>query len=256
MGVRRCCAVLFFVAWLFLPSPLKAQDEPAPPLLRDDVAGYELPLPSSGWREISDVRLLEEQARRICVVFMRDGIIPGASLMRGAFLPDSAPASPALILFTLEYATLGLNAEAVKNMAEKPRGVAASLANAVQESYLELFPRSVMVNSYLGDDFFSLNLRSVLDFSQEEATTRNRHIRMTLTAHGALVLMTLYDGPPQAEYDRGIAASVRTLRILPDKGLQNVRPPFEASILDYLLLISAIFFTVYLARRFRRAMRG
>jgi hypothetical protein len=249
-------AVLFFVVWSFLPSPLNAQEAPAHPFLRDEGAGYELPLPSADWREITDARLLEEQARRVCVVFMRDGVIRGASSMRGAFLPDSAPASPALILFTLEYATLGLDAEAVKDMAEKSRAVAATLANAVQESFRELFPGSIMINSYLGEDFFLLNLRSVLDFSQEAATTRNRYIRMTLTARGALVLMTLYDGPPQAEYDRDIAASVRTLRILPDKALQSVRPPFEASFLDYLLLIAAILFVVYLARRFRRAKRS
>jgi hypothetical protein len=186
---------------------------------------------------------------------MRDGVIRGASAIRGAFLPDSAPASPALILFSLDYATLGLNAETVKDMAKKSQAVAASLADAVQESYQELFPRSIMVNSALGDDFFILNLRSVLDFSQEEATTRNRLIRMTLTAHGALLLMTLYDGPPQTIYDRDIAASVRALRILPDKAVQTLRPPFEASFLDYLLLIAAIIFAVVLAGRFRRAKR-
>lgn len=253
--MRIYFAVLFFAAWLFIPSPLSAQEAPAPPLLRDDGAGYELPLPSSDWLEITDARLLEEQARRVCVVFMRDGVIRGASSMRGAFLPDSAPASPALIVFALDYASLGLDAEAVKDLAQKSRAVAATLANAVQESFLELFPGSIMVNSYLGEDFFALNLRSVLDFSQEEATTRHRLIRLTLTAHGALVLMTLYDGPPQAEYDRDIAASVRALRILPENALQNVRPPFEASFLDYLMLIGVILLAVYIARRFRRAKR-
>jgi hypothetical protein len=112
-----------------------------------------------------------------------------------------------------------------------------------------------MVNSSLGEDFFSLNLRSVLDFSREAATTSNRQIRLTLTAHGALVLMTLYDGPPRAEYDRDIAASVLALRILPDETLQNMRPPFEASFLDYLLLIAVMIFAVHLARRFRRPRR-
>jgi hypothetical protein len=256
VGVRICLAVLFFVVWSFIPSPLNAQDEPAPPLLlQDDGAGYVLPLPSSDWREITDARLLEEQARRVCVVFMRDGVIRGAASMRGAFLPDSAPASPALIVFTLDYATLGLGAENVKDMAKRSRAVAATLANAVQESYRELFPRSIMVNSHLGEDFFSLNLRSVLDFSNEAATTRNRHIRMSLTAHGALVLMTQYDGPPNVAYDAALAASVREMRVLPGKEVRAVLPPFEASFFDYALILGAMVFVFFLMRRFRSKRR-
>ncbi|MDR2668899.1 MAG: hypothetical protein LBC14_02960, partial [Desulfovibrio sp.] len=113
-----------------------------------------------------------------------------------------------------------------------------------------------MVNSHLGDDFFSLNLRSVTDFADEAGTTGNRHLKVMLTVNGALVLMTVYNGLPDAAYDEAVAASVRAMRVLPEKSLQRVNPPYQASLSDYLMFVGALIFFVYIVLRLRAAMRS
>jgi hypothetical protein len=192
----------------------------------------------------------------VCVVFASDGAIPGATRIRGAVLPDDAAAAPALVVFALAYAELGLDTKAVQEIAKDSQSLTATLANALQESYLRMFPKSILVNSHLGDDFFSLNLRTVTDFADEAGTTRNRHLKVALTVDGALVLMTVYDGLPVAAYDEAVAASVRALRVLPEKTLQRVNPPFQASLPDYLMLAGALVFFVYIVLRLRAAMRS
>jgi hypothetical protein len=175
--------------------------------------------------------------------------------MRGAVLPDSAPASPAMVVFALPYAVLGLDQQAVRNIAknaEASQRVAASLADAMQLSYKERFPRSIMINNQLGEDFFALNLRSVLDFADEAASTRNRRMKMALAASGAVVLMAQYDGPPREDYDAAIAAGVREMIILPEQALRSVNPPFQPSPLDYALLCAAILAVFIFVRRLRR----
>ena len=250
--MRIRLALCLAVAWLLFPPCPQAQEAAPRSLLRDDAAGYVLPLPS-GWREITDAGQLAEVAGRVCAVFMRGNSIPGASRMRGAILPDSAPASPALVVFVLDHAAaLGLDVQSVQNIAKDARKILAPLANALQESYKQMYPASIMINSQLGDDFFALNLRSVLDFADEAASTRNRRIKVMLTAAGAVVLTTQYDGPLDAERDAAIAASVREMIVLPEKNLQSVIPPYQASFLDYALLCAAILFVVILVRRARR----
>ncbi|MDR3176444.1 MAG: hypothetical protein LBU06_07940 [Desulfovibrio sp.] len=231
-----------------------ARAEEAPVVLRDDVAGYVLPLPS-GWREVDDPDVLEYLVRRVCVVFMSNGGIPGASRVKGAVLPDDAATAPVLVVFALTYADLGLDNSAVQEIAKDSRALTTNLANALQESFLRMFPQSIMINNHLGDDFFSLNLRTVADFADEAGTTRNRHLKVMLTLNGALVLMTLYDGLPNAVYDEALATSVRAMRVLPEKSLQRATSPFKASPLDYLLLVGAIAFFFYIFIRLRAAMR-
>jgi hypothetical protein len=254
MSLTLCSPALLLLTLFPLPAR-SAEGAPAPRVLRDDVAGYVLSLPP-GWREVDDPGMLEALVRRVCVVFAPDGMIPGATRIRGAVLPDDAAAAPALVVFALAYAELGLDGNAVREIAKDAKSVTATLANALQESYLRMFPQSIMVNSHLGDDFFSLNLRTVTDFADEAGTTRNRHLKVTLTVNGALVLMTAYDGPPVAAYDEALAASVRSLRALPEKALQRVNPPFQASITDYLMLAGALVFFVYIFLRLRAAMRS
>jgi hypothetical protein len=248
-------AVCFPVLLLLLPLPARSGEGAPALVLRDDVAGYALPLPA-GWREVDDPDMLESLVRRVCVVFTSDGGIPGASRVRGAVRPDDAAAAPALIVFALAYAELGLDSKAVREIAKDSPSVTANLANALQESYLRMFPQSIMVNSHLGDDFFSLNLRTVTDFADEAGTTRNRILKVALTVDGALVLMTVYDGLPVAAYDEAVAASVRALRVLPEKTLRSVDPPYQASLPDYLMLAGALVFFVYIFFRLRSAMRS
>jgi hypothetical protein len=244
-------AVFFLSLWALFPlCPPAGADAPAPALLRDDAAGYVLPLPA-GWQEITDPRILEDIVRRVCVVLVPDG-----GSLRAAALPSDKIAAPALVVFTLKYATLGLDTDALQKISKDSEAVTATLANAMQEAYKQAFPQSIMINSHLGDDFFSLNLRTVLDFADEKGTTRNRHLKLMLALDGVLVLMTLYDGPQVEAYDVAIAASVREMRILPDKLLQKINPPFEASFLDYLLLILSIISVVYIIKRMRRAVRS
>ncbi|MDR1686400.1 MAG: hypothetical protein LBR82_08195 [Desulfovibrio sp.] len=255
--MRMMFAVCFPALLILLLFPLPARSgEGAPaPVLRDDVAGYVLPLPA-GWREVEDPGVLEALVRRVCVVFTSDGGISGATRIRGAVPADDAAAAPALVVFALGYAELGLDTGAVKEIAKDSQSLTATLANALQESYLRMFPQSIMVNSHLGDDFFSLNLRTVTDFADEAGTTRNRHLKVMLTVNGALVLMTVYNGLPDAAYDETLAASVRALRVLPEKILQSVNPPYRASLLDYLMLAGALVFFVYIFLRVRAAMRS
>jgi hypothetical protein len=248
-----CCPALLLLT--LSPLPARSGESAPAPMLRDDVAGYVLPLPA-GWREVDDPGMLEALVRRVCVVFASNGVIPGATRIRGAVLPDDAAAAPALVVFALAYAELGLDNKAVQEIAKDAQSLTATLANALQESYLRMFPQSIMVNSHLGDDFFSLNLRTVTDFSDEAGTTRNRHLKVALTVNGALVLMTVYDGLPVAAYDEVLAASVRALRVLPEKNLLHAGPPFHASALDYLMLASAIVLFVYIFLRLRAAMRS
>jgi len=250
--MRIWLAFCLAFVWLLLPLCPQAQEAAPRDMLRDDAAGYILLLPP-GWREITDAGQLAEAAGRVCAVFMRGDAIPGASCMRGAILPDSAPASPALVVFALDHAAaLGLDAQSVQDIAKNPRKFLAPLANALQESYKQMYPASIMLNSQLGDDFFVLNLSSVLDFSDEAGSTRNRRIKVMLTAAGAVVLTTQYDGPFDAKFDAPIAASVREMIVLPEKNLQSAAPPYEASFLDYALLCAAILFVVMLVRRTRR----
>jgi hypothetical protein len=240
---------------MLFPFPARSGEGVPALVLRDDVAGYVLPL-SANWREVDDPDMLEALVRRVCVVFASDSGIPGATRICGAVLPDDAAAAPALVVFALAYAELGLDAGAMQEIAKDSQSLTATLANALQESYLRMFPQSIMVNSQLGDDFFSLNLRTVTDFADEAGTTRNRRLKVALTVDGALVLMTVYDGLPVAAYDEAVAASVRALRVLPEKALQRVNPPFQASLLDYLMLAGALVFFVYIVLRLRAAMRS
>jgi hypothetical protein len=253
--MRVAALFFFFAAGLLFPGRLYAQEEPPPLLLQDDAAGYVLPLPA-GWREITDPSGLEEIVRRVCSFFASDGRIKGASSLRGAVFPEDAAAAPALVVFALDYAVLGLDRTAVQEIAKTSREVAAALANALQKSYMQEFPQSIMLNHHLGDDFFSLNLRTVLNFEDEAGTTRNRNLKVLLAEGGALVLMAGYDGPFNTAYDAAIAASVRAMAVLPEKKLENVNPPFQSSFLDYAMILGTILFIVYLVRRFRGAGRG
>jgi hypothetical protein len=99
-------------------------------------------------------------------------------------------------------------------------------------------------------------LRSVLDASDEAGSTRNRRIKFMLTASGALVLMTQYDGPADAKHDEMIAAGVRELIVLPEKNLESVKPPYQSSPLDYVLVCIAAFAALILMRKFFGAARG
>jgi hypothetical protein len=242
--------VFFFALWALFPLCLSARAGEPPALLRDDAAGYILPLPA-GWQEITDQRILEDMARRVCVI-----LVPDSGSLRGAAFSSDKAAAPALVVFALKYATLGLDTDALKEISKDSESVTATLANALQEAYKQAFPQSIMLNNHLGNEFFSLNLRTVLDFTDEQNSTRNRHLKVMLTLDGVLVLMTLYDGPPVAAYDAAIAASVREMLIFPDKQLQRVNPPFKASFLDYLLVTVSIVAVVYVIKRMRRAMRS
>lgn len=144
---------------MFFPfCPYAGEGAPSVVVLRDEAAGYVLPLPP-GWRELAGPDQLRDLIPRVCVLFSTDGGIPGSSSLRGAVLPDEAAASPALIVFALDYALLGLDSEAAREIAKDSRSVTATPANALQESYLRLFPRSIRINHHLGENFFSLNLR-------------------------------------------------------------------------------------------------
>jgi hypothetical protein len=240
---------------VLLPLPLHGEEGPEQFLMRDDAAGYVLALPP-GWREVSDSRQTRELALRVCSLFTYGDSIPGASNMRAATFPDDPQAAPAMVVFALDYAALGLSEEAVKEIAKDSEAAIAALANAIQDSYLQKFPQSIMVNNHLGEDFFSLNLRSIMDPARPEASTRNQHLRMMLTMHKALILMTLYDGPPNALYDEVIATSVRETLILPEQNLQKVIPPREVSVLDYVLMGAALVAVFYVVRALRRFSRS
>lgn len=235
--------------WLLLAVPALAQDPPAL-ALRDERLGYIVPLPQ-GWSEVTDQSRVEHYVRKVCA-FLAGGknapdmpVLAGASGIRAAALPEDTAASPALVVFLLDYAALGLNAETVRELAENSEAVAANLANALQHAYLDVFPRSIMVNSYLGEDFFSLNLRSL----PEGGAARNQHFKLILTSAGALILMTLYEGPEDAAYDSAIAASVRETIIMPEHALHQVKPPYKASFADYLLVGAALLATVVILRK-------
>jgi hypothetical protein len=246
-------------AWVLvlalLPSPLYGEETPSPLIIRDDSAGYVMALPE-GWQEVSDPRLRQELALRVCSLFVSGNAINGASHIRAAVLPSDPKAAPALVVFALEYSALGLTEEAIKEIAKDSEEVTATLANAIQVSYMQKFPQSIMINNHLGDDFFSLNLRTVLDSADQAASTRNRHLRMMLTLNKALILMTVYDGPPNAGYDEAIAASVREMLVLPEQNLQRANPPYEASPLDYLLLAAALVAAFFAVRALRRFMKS
>jgi len=247
--------VVLLVVWGVFPGRLEAAEEPSRMVLHDEAAGYLLPLPA-GWREVTGSGELEELVRRVAAVFLCvDGTVPGARHLRGAFLPDGGRAAPALVVFSLEYAGLGLSREAVQAIAKDARTATAGLANGIQESFMHRYPQSILVNKELGDDFFSLSVRSVGDFADEEGTTRNQHLKVMLTAGGALVLAALYEGPPDAGYDTALGGAVRELMVLPEKSLQRVNPPAGVGFLDYLMIAAAIVFAVILVGKVRRFMR-
>ncbi|MDR0826323.1 MAG: hypothetical protein LBN33_00360 [Desulfovibrio sp.] len=231
------------------PALARAAEDMAAAVLRDEAAGYILPLPA-GWREVTDPGLLEDLVARVRAVFVLDaaGDVP---FLRGAVLPDDAQASPALMVFALDYTAFNLDKNAVQAIANDPQALTAAMANAMQEAYKENFPQSILINSHLGDDFFSLNLRTVLDFADERGTTRNRWIKVTFSVDRVLVLLTLYDGPPHAAYDESIASSVRAMRVLPEKALNKVLPPREITWLDYVLVVVAGLVCVFLILRVR-----
>ena len=245
---------LFFIGlWGLFPSISHAQDEPL--LLRDDSVGYVLALPSK-WIELSGEAAVTEQVNRLCSFFIKEGEIPGAFSLRAALLPEDEVASPAMVIFSLSYPSLGLRHEEVQEMAKDSEAITAGLANALQTSYMQAFPQSIMINNHLSEEFFSLNLRTVLDFENEQETTRNRYLKVMLTAVGAVVLVAQYDGPPNSTYDRLIATSVRNLGVLPEKALRTVNPPFKPTIFDYILLFFAVIAVVILVRKLAGVMRG
>ncbi|MCL1939287.1 MAG: hypothetical protein FWG04_01315 [Desulfovibrionaceae bacterium] len=220
MKLRIKIAALLLVSLLCFPDRLMAEEAtPTQVIWHDAVAGYMLTLPPD-WREAGDRRRVEELARRVCAVFIQGDTIPRAIHMRAAEFPDDTTASPALVVFALNYNALGLDRKAAQNVAQDSKSVVIALANALQQAYKQVFPYSIMINHHLGDDFFSLNLRSAPDKPEKDSeTTRNQHLKLMLTSEGALILMTLYDGPPLAAYDSPIAAAVRSLLILPEKSL-------------------------------------
>ena len=246
---------LFLIFCLLFPTRGHAVQETSSSLLRDEAGGYILPL-QQGWQEVTDTSTLQELVSRLCPFFVSGEGIPGASHIRGAVYPDDAIARPAMVVFTLDYSVLGLGRADVQDIAKDSPTAIASLANAIQTAYSESYPQSIKINSHQGEDFFSLNLRSVLDFDNEAGTTRNQHIKVVLSAKGALVMVTLYEGLANSAYDSAIAASVREMRALPESALQHVNPPFQPSFFDYVLVFVAVIFVVIIVRRLRRAMRG
>ncbi|MDR2727335.1 MAG: hypothetical protein LBC10_05020 [Deltaproteobacteria bacterium] len=250
MNVWMRIAAWAAALWLLFPACVPAQEAESRLVLRDEAAGYALLLPAD-WQEVTDADLLDDLVRRIGGMFLQHGRIPGAAYMRGALLPDSAPASPALIVFTLGYEAFGLGAKNVLDIADDSKIIARGLANVLQTSYLQHYPNSIMIDNYLGDDFFSLNLRSVLDFADEAGTTRNRYIKVALVASGVVILMAQYDGPPDPQRDPTIAACVREMIIVPEKTLQSVKPPYQASFLDYVLFVGAALVVFVVVRRMR-----
>ena len=224
-------------------------------ILRDVEAGYVLPLPV-GWREVTDSSALDSLVRRVCSMFMTGDDKANLTYVRGAILPVDQKASPALVVFALDYASLGLNEAALKDITTESQTLTAGLANATQTLYMQHFPHSVKLYDRLGDDFFSLHLRTILDLADEQATTRNRYIKMLLTSERVIVLMTLYDGPSVANYEVALAKCVRELLPLAEKSLDKVNPPYQASGFDYLLVVLAIIVAVYVLRKVRAFMRS
>lgn len=246
---------LFLILSLLSSAKAHAMQETSFSLLRDEAGGYILPLPQ-GWQEVTNASALQELVSRLCPFFISGEGISGASHVRGAVYPDDAMARPAMVLFALDYRILGLGQADVRDIAKDSPAAIASLANAIQTVYSESYPQSIKINSHQGDDFFSLNLRSVLDFDDEAGTTRNQHVKVVLAANGALAMVTLYEGPADNAYDSAIAASVRAMRALPENALQHVNPPFQPSFFDYVLVFVAIIFVAIIVRRLRSAMRG
>ena len=247
-------AAILLVLWCLPPASLRAEGEAAQIIFRDDQAGYVLPLPV-GWQEVTDTKALDSLVRRLCSIFMTGDRIANANHLRGAILPGDQKASPALVVFSLDYySSLGLSIEAVKDIAKEPQVLMASLANSIQQLYLQHFPQSILINHRLGDDFFVLTLRTVLDFADEPGTTRNRYIKMMVTSTRLLVLMTLYDGPTVTDYEVVIAKCVREMLVLSDRSIDKVNL-HEVTPLDYVLVILALLVAVIVIRKFRAFMR-
>ena len=245
-----CCGLIACAVW---PFSVLAEE---PRLhLRDDEAGYVVLLPD-GWREVTDPLALKKLLDRVGVLFAKEGVISGASHIRGAVFADDARAAPALAVFALDYAGIGLTSNALDEMARDTRRVGAALADAMQVEYLKLFPQTVLVNSVLGEDYFYMHLRSVLDPADEQGSTRNRYIKLIFGAHVALMVLAQYDGPQNINYELALAKSTRESTALPEKKIRTRLPPYEASFLDYLMLVAAVIFGVYCFGRLRAWMRS
>lgn len=241
-------ALFCLLCALCCPQAALAAEGAQRAVLLDSEAGYMAPLPA-GWEEAGP-----DQARaaalRAGALFVVDGAIPGASGIRGALYPADAAAAPVLAVFTLDYAALGLAAAAADKVAEDARSVAAALSLALQEEYARRFPRSILVHTALGEDYFSLQLRT------EDDPPCNRHLKVMLAARGAVALAAQYDGPVNTAYEIALAGSVRETRILPGHTLQSRLPAYRPGLLDYLLLPAAVAFAAWCLARLRAWMKS
>lgn len=251
--------ILLFSLFLLFTGSFSAQGNPTDRdsglestyiLLQDDQAGYSVSLPIA-WEELRDLGSLNSIIPRVCEPFVENGHIPGATGLHGAVLSGRSTASPAVAIFALDYTSLGLTRNFIERMAETPEAITVPLSEALQKLYLERFPQSVMTANKPGEDYFSLNLRTVSDLTNEKETTRNRQLKVLLTADGAVMLMSIYDGPPDGKYETDIAFIMRGLRHLPEKSLKTLVPPYETSFFDYILVFGCVLIVFFVIRRLR-----
>lgn len=214
-------------------------------IIADEWAGYGIYLPP-GWKPVSDKEKILEIAKDVAAFSYRnDGRDSMFANAQAAIFPD-APGNPAMVFYWMDYRMLGISKEALGELAKTPEDLVSTAANALQMAYRDVFPNSIMINSYLENDTFILNLRSVVDFNNEEETTRNQTIRMIFGKDAVVVVASLYTGPPNAEYDEEISKAIREMYVNPEKTLEKAVPPFEAGIVDYLSWAGILLVVLYL----------
>ncbi len=227
-----------------------AENESRGEIIQDQWAGYALTLPY-GWQVMTDRPKLLAMAKDVCAFSYtperEDSIFAN---VRGGYLPGAAQ-GPALVVFWVDYRFMGINGEAVSELAKDSENVLATTANALLASYQQAFPNSMMVNNHLDTDTFILNLRSITDTNNQEASTRHQTIRVIFGKECVIFIASLYTGAHNAGYDEVISKSIREVYISPDKTLAKAKPEFRVGALDYILWAGVIVVVLYLIGRRR-----
>ncbi len=253
--MRLFIAVLFLSATLCCGPLMAAQQTYDGEILADNWAGYNIYLPT-GWKPVHDKSRITELFEDVCAFVSNDDQNHrGFTNIQAGVLPN-APGNPAIVSYWMDYRMMGLDEKMVSKMAEDSERVVADVANTIQASYKEKYPNSIMINSHLDTDTFILYLRSILDFNNEMATTRNQIIRMTFGRDGIITIASLYTGPQDATLDGILARTLREVYIDQEKTFAKAAPAFSIGIIDYVMWIGVVLFVLYFIGRRKLKKQG